>query len=153
MHAIGFHELGHDYTLQWPLPSTSDNEQIADLFSVWVTVKLMNDPAAALALANYRFALAYVLGKYQHHPGWAVWEQAESCAVLARLAGARPSWRSTARKLTPKKHFDESNFITSPAGPFAGLEDLLQPIATMPLSSGPGGRSRVGLIVPIDTKC
>jgi hypothetical protein len=128
MRGVAMHEVGHVYTEQWPIPTTTDNEGIADLFSGWVTVKLMHDPRALLALANYRLGLTYFFG-LQHNPGQAAWERAQGYVDLARLVAARPGWLPAMRKLVPKGYFHEANFSSFVGGPWAGLEDALQPIA------------------------
>jgi hypothetical protein len=133
MHALAFHELGHVFTEGWPIPTTSDNEQAADAFSDWVTVELMHDPGAVLALANYRLALAHFIG-IQDYPGHAFWSKASGYLDIARLAAARPGWSRALSHLVPKGYLGrEANYSEFAGGPFAGLENALQPIALVPL--------------------
>ncbi len=133
-HALAFHEVGHVYTEEWPIPTTSDNEQIADLFSIWVTVKLLHDPQAVLGLANYRLGLAYFL-TLQGDLGSAAWQRGQAYADLARLAAADPSWKSKVQRLLPTKYLYKAGYASFIGGPFVGLEDALAPIAQVPLGS------------------
>lgn len=56
------------YTLTWPIPTTSNDEAIADLFAGWAAVRVLNDPGALLGLADYR-------------------------ELIAKSSGCRPPWR------------------------------------------------------------
>ena len=128
--AIAMHELGHVFTVWWPIPTTSNNEEIADLFSAWVDVKLMHDPQALLMLANYRLAVAAL--QKRRLPGIAAANQAQGYQDLARLAIAKPSWRKGIQKFLPKGYLT-TNWSGFLGGQFSGLERALQPIARIPL--------------------
>ncbi len=133
MHALAFHELGHVFTEGWPITTTSDNEQAADAFSDWVTVELMHDPGAVVALANYRLALAHFL-TLQGAPAQAFANKVMGYLDIARLAAARPGWRPSLAHFVPQGYLaKEANYSDFAGGPFAGLEDALQPIALVPL--------------------
>lgn len=138
MVGVAFHEVGHVYTLQWPITTTSDDEAIADLFSSWVGIELLHDPEAVLMLANYRLGLADIFS--QTHPGFAAWERGQGYQDLARLAAAGgPKWAAAARKLAPAGYISgDSSFAGFVGGPFAGLERALQPIAQVPLGGSNG---------------
>jgi hypothetical protein len=128
--AIAMHELGHVFTYWWPIPTTSNNEAIADLFSGWVDVKLMHDPKAFLMVANYRLAVATL--QQRHLPGIAANNRAQAYQDLARLAIAEPSWRKGIRKFLPNGYL-RTNWTGFLGGQWAGLERSLQPIARVPL--------------------
>jgi hypothetical protein len=128
--AIAMHELGHVFTYWWPIPTTSNNEAIADLFSGWVDVKLMNDPKAFLMVANYRLAVATL--QQRHLPGIAANNRAQAYQDLARLAIAEPSWRKGIQKFLPNGYL-RTNWTGFLGGQWAGLERSLQPIARVPL--------------------
>ena len=128
--AVAMHELGHVFTVWWPIPTTSNNEEIADLFSAWVDVKLMRDPEALLMLANFRLAI----GAIAKHtlPGIAAANRAQGYQDLARLAIAKRSWRKGIRQFLPRGYL-MSDWAGYLRGQWSGLERALQPIARMPL--------------------
>jgi hypothetical protein len=128
--AVAMHELGHVFTVWWPIPTTSNNEEIADLFSAWVDVKLMHDPEALLMLANYRLAI----GAIDKHllPGIAAANRAQGYQDLARLAIAKRSWRKGIRQFLPRGYL-MTNWAGYLGGQWSGLERALQPIARVPL--------------------
>jgi hypothetical protein len=129
LHGIELHELGHIYTLQWPIPTTSDNEAIADLFSSWASITLLHDPDAVLALANFRDAA----GRYGALPGVRAWNKGAGYADLFRLLRAEPRRFAGLKRLIPVGYLRGEGFA---GGPWAGLEKALQPIALVPLGGG-----------------
>jgi hypothetical protein len=130
LHAVALHELGHAYTLLWPLPSTSDDETIADVFASWAAVEVLGDPDAVLYLANFRLGVRTLRPK----PGVAAWNRAAGYADLLRLLRASPRRYRGVRRLLRRGYPPGAGFI---GGPWAGIRNVLQPIALVPL----GGRS------------
>jgi hypothetical protein len=126
LHAVVLHELGHAYTGLWPIPTTSDDETIADVFASWAAVEVLDDPDAVLYLANFRLGVS-TLGAA---PGIAAWNRATGYADLFRLIHARPRRYRAVRRLLPRGYLQGETFI---GGPWAGIRNALQPIALVPL--------------------
>jgi hypothetical protein len=130
LHGVLLHELGHAYTQLWPIPTTSDDETIADVFASWAAVEVLGDPDAVLYLANYRLGV----GTVGASPGIAAWNRATGYADLFRLAHALPRRYRGVRRLLPRGYLRGESFI---GGPWAGIRNALQPIALVPLDGRP----------------
>jgi hypothetical protein len=129
LHAVALHELGHAYTGLWPIPTTSDDELIADVFAGWAAVEMLGDPDAVLYLANFRLGLRTL----RPAPGIAAWNRAAGYADLLRLLRASPRRYGGIRRLLSRGYPPGAGFI---GGPWAGIGNVLQPVALVPL----GGR-------------
>jgi hypothetical protein len=92
---------------------------------------MLGDPDAVLYLANFRLGLRTL----RPAPGIAAWNRA--AGYLLRLLRARPRRSRGIRRLLSRGYPPGAGFI---AGPWAGIRDVLQPIALVPL----GGRSQPG---------
>jgi hypothetical protein len=125
---ILLHELGHGYTLSWAIPTTSNREAIADLFAGWAAVRVLNDPGALLGLADYRELIAKIINM---SPALAAWNRAQGYEDLFRLANSNPRYRRVQR-LIPIGSLGASYGVFI-GGPWAGIENALQPIALVPL--------------------
>ena len=97
-HGILLHELGHGYTLTWPIATTSNDEAIADLFSGWAAVKVLNDPGALLGLAVYRELIAKIINV---SPALAAWNRAQGYEDLLRLYHSDPRKYRAIGRLIP----------------------------------------------------
>jgi len=132
-HGILLHELGHGYTLTWPIPTTSNDEAVADLFAGWAAVKVLNDPGALLGLADYRELIAKIITV---SPALAAWNRAQGYEDLFRLYHSEPRKYRAIGRLIPNGSLgvSGSSFGDFTGGPWGGIEDALQPIALVPLS-------------------
>lgn len=128
LHGVVLHELGHAYTQLWPIPTTSDDEAIADVFASWAAVEVLDDPDAVLYLANFRIGVGSL--RPPPTPGIAAWNRATGYADLFRLLHARPRRYRGVRRLLPRGYLPGETFI---GGPWAGIRNVLQPIALVPL--------------------
>jgi hypothetical protein len=126
LHGVILHELGHAYTGLWPIPTTSDDEMIADVFASWAAVEVLGDPDAVLYLANFRLGV----GALGAAPGIAAWNRAAGYADLFRLLRASPRRYRGIRRLLPRGYLRGETFI---GGPWGGIRNALQPIALVPL--------------------
>jgi hypothetical protein len=131
-HAILLHELGHGYSLTWPIPTTSNDEAIADLFAGWAAVKVLNDPGALLALADYRELIASFIKTF---PALATWNRQQGYEDLFRLYHSNPGKYRAIARLIPNGAAGPggASFGDFSPGPWSGIEDALQPIALVPL--------------------
>jgi hypothetical protein len=132
-HGILLHELGHGYTLSWPIPTTSNDEAIADLFAGWSAVRVLNDPAALLGLADYRELVAKIV---KVSPALAAWNRTQGYEDLFRLYHSDPRKYRAIGRLIPNGSLGVSgaSFGDFTGGSWGGIEDALQPIALVPLS-------------------
>jgi hypothetical protein len=128
LHAVALHELGHAYTGLWAIPTTSDDETIADVFASWAAVEVLADADAILYLANFRLGLSAL----RPAPGIGAWNRATGYADLFRLLRARPRRYRAIRRLLPRGYLRGETFI---GGPWAGIRNALQPIALVPLGA------------------
>jgi hypothetical protein len=131
-HGILLHELGHGYTLTWPIPTTSNDEAIADLFAGWAAVKVLNDPGALLALADYRELIASIIKTF---PALAAWNRQQGYEDLFRLYHSNPGKYRAIARLIPNGAAGPggASFGDFSPGPWSGIENVLQPIALVPL--------------------
>lgn len=132
-HGILLHELGHGYTLTWPIPTTSSDEAIADLFAGWAAVRVLNDPGALLGLADYRELIPKII---RVSPALAAWNRAQGYEDLFRLYHSDPHRYRAIGRLIPNGSLgvSGSSFGDFTGGSWGGIEDALQPIALVSLS-------------------